>query len=71
MIVCVCRGVSDREVRRHIDEGASCLQLLGEKRIGDCCGVCTGSLRELIAEQTARTGERGCSECCGIVAATA
>jgi bacterioferritin-associated ferredoxin len=71
MIVCVCRGVSDREIRRSIDRGSACLQRLGAERIGDRCGACVGSLRDLIVEQTAKAGTSACSECCGIVAATA
>lgn len=71
MIVCVCRGVSDREVRQAVDDGASCLRELEARCIGDRCGMCVNSLRNLIVEQTASSGEAGCAECCGRVAASA
>ncbi len=71
MIVCVCRGVSDREIRQAVDDGASCLRQLEARCIGDRCGMCVNSLRELIVDQTARGGRAGCSECCGRLAASA
>jgi bacterioferritin-associated ferredoxin len=71
MIVCVCRGVSDRQIRQAVDDGASCLRQLEARCIGDRCGMCVNSLRELIVDQTARSGEAGCSECCGRLAESA
>ncbi len=71
MIICICRGVSDRQVRQAVDDGASCLRQLEARCIGDRCGMCVDSLRDLIAEQTERTGDTACAECCGRVAATA
>lgn len=66
MIVCICRGVSDREVRSAIDGGATCVRQLEARCIGDRCGMCTGDLREMIEEQTARSGAPACTQCCGI-----
>ena len=71
MIVCVCRGVSDHEIRQAVDDGASCLRQLEARCIGDRCGMCVNSLRDLIADQSANNGEAGCAECCGRMAATA
>ena len=71
MIVCVCRGVSEREIRQAVDGGATCLRQLETRCIGDRCGMCVDSLRDLIADQTANTGDAACAECCGRVAATA
>jgi bacterioferritin-associated ferredoxin len=69
MIVCVCRGVSDQRIRQAIDAGATCVRQLEARCIGDRCGMCVDSLRDLIEEQTARTGEAACSQCCGVPAA--
>ena len=55
MIVCVCRAVSDREIRALVDQGA---QSMGEVRaacgIGECCGKCARQARELVAERLAQ-----------------
>ncbi len=61
MVVCVCRGVTDREVRQAVDKGAVCLSQLEAKCIGDRCGMCVNSLRGLIAEQTAGSADTGFS----------
>ncbi|PKN59042.1 MAG: (2Fe-2S)-binding protein [Deltaproteobacteria bacterium HGW-Deltaproteobacteria-14] len=60
MIVCVCEGVSEREVRAAIQRGADNLQALGQAcRAGTGCGRCrqhlVGMLRERVA---ARDDER-------------
>ena len=53
MIICICRGKSDRDVARAIEGGAT--NLLGLQRcgIGDQCGSCHSSLRSLIARAAA------------------
>lgn len=45
MIVCVCRGVSDRELRKRIEGGGRCV---GELGVGDCCGTCIPAVRDMI-----------------------
>ncbi len=41
MIVCVCRDVSDREIRDWCDLGGSSLeQLQADTGLGTCCGRC-------------------------------
>lgn len=69
MIVCVCRGVSDREVRQAIEGGVTCLRQLEAKCIGDRCGMCVGELRDMIEDQAVQSGAAVCSECCGFTAA--
>lgn len=49
MIVCLCRGKSDRDVMRAIENGASSLRELQRCGIGDQCGSCHNSLRTMIA----------------------
>lgn len=57
MYVCVCRGVTDREVREAIDGGARDLRDLEQQLgIATCCGQCAGCARRLVAE---RVGEAG------------
>jgi bacterioferritin-associated ferredoxin len=51
MYVCVCRGITDRDIRKAIAEGASSVsdvaQMLGA---GTGCGTCRDFTQELIQE---------------------
>ena len=50
MIVCICNSVSDTDIARAIDEGASTLKQVAKKtRAGTCCGACRSSIREALA----------------------
>ena len=50
MIVCVCEGISDREIRAHIASGVSDVDGL-ERRCGagGCCGQCRDMLKCIVA----------------------
>ena len=50
MIVCNCRGASDRDVKAAIQSGAACLSELERCGIGGDCGCCEDTLREMIAD---------------------
>ncbi len=56
MIVCNCRGASDRDVRAAIQRGAACLSELERCGIGGDCGGCEEALLAMIA---------GASQCDG------
>lgn len=51
MYVCVCRGITDRDIRKAVAEGASSVadvaQMLGA---GTGCGTCHDFTQELIRE---------------------
>lgn len=47
MYVCVCNGVTDRDIQRAVDEGCDSLEALAA-RTG--CGVTCGCCREYAAE---------------------
>ena len=49
MIVCICRGASERQIQNAIDTGASSLRDLQRCGIGDECGSCHVSLRAMLA----------------------
>ena len=49
MIVCICRGASERKIQNAIDDGASSLRELQRCGIGDQCGSCHVSLRAILA----------------------
>ncbi len=61
MIVCVCEGITDREVRERAQRGCASLdQLKQHCRAGGDCGSCRADLRRLLRESRAlaRTDER-------------
>ena len=53
MIICICRGKSDRDIARAIDNGASTVRDLQRCGIGDQCGSCHNSLRGMLAQAQA------------------
>lgn len=49
MIVCVCKAVSDKHIRRAVDEGAISLRdLTRELGVGTCCGKCVPMARDVL-----------------------
>ncbi|NKF20685.1 (2Fe-2S)-binding protein [Solimonas marina] len=52
MFVCVCKAVSDRQIRRDIrEEGVTSLRELARLRgVGTCCGKCVPQARRLLDE---------------------
>lgn len=51
MIVCVCEGVSDREINANIQAGVRSLQELGRRcRAGLDCGRCREMIRGMLGE---------------------
>ena len=52
MYVCLCRGVTDRQIRRAVDQGACSLaQVQCKLSVADCCGRCVPMTRQIIREQ--------------------
>ncbi|MFT7582514.1 MAG: bacterioferritin-associated ferredoxin [Myxococcota bacterium] len=62
MIVCLCEGVSDREVRASIQRGADSVREISQQsRAGTDCGRCRSQLRQMLQERALsrdRDGER-------------
>jgi bacterioferritin-associated ferredoxin len=51
MIVCVCKAVNDRAIRRAVAEGHDTFDALQfELGIGTCCGKCVASACEVLCE---------------------
>ena len=63
MIVCICRGASDRDVEAAIAGGAKCVDTLETRGIGGDCGGCQDTLREMIAECAGGDSD-ACRACC-------
>jgi len=52
MFVCVCRAVTEQEVKAAIDEGATTVQAVTSACCaGDDCGACHGTIRDMIEER--------------------
>ena len=62
MIVCHCKAVSDRTIRKAVREGA---QSLGEVSAacgaGSCCGGCTGTVRQILRTEAPSRDEHALS----------
>jgi bacterioferritin-associated ferredoxin len=49
MYVCVCNGVTDKEIRRAVERGHDSLDSLrSELQVASCCGRCANCARSLI-----------------------
>jgi bacterioferritin-associated ferredoxin len=50
MIVCVCKAVSDRQIKAAVKGGATCLRdLTRELGVGTCCGKCLPEARTALS----------------------
>lgn len=57
MIVCVCHGINDRQIKAAIRDGATTVDALGaELGAGTCCGCCREACGDLIAEHACSVG---------------
>ena len=48
MIICLCKNVSDRQIREMADQGASMRDVLHKSQAGTCCGACTVEVQDLV-----------------------
>jgi bacterioferritin-associated ferredoxin len=55
MIVCSCFAVNDRSLRRHAQEGASCVDEVGRRcGAGTGCGSCRVRIERIVREEADR-----------------
>lgn len=65
MIVCLCRGTSDRDIRHAIDNGATCLGQLEQCGVaGGQCGGCEDVLEQMIDQAVDAGRVSPCVACC-------
>jgi bacterioferritin-associated ferredoxin len=51
MYVCICNAVTDGDIRKAVDKGASSLcEVQGELPVGSCCGRCQEVARTVVEE---------------------
>ena len=56
MIVCICHGISDRELRSLIQQGASSVRDISTQcRAGTDCGACVREIRQMTAANKHKT----------------
>lgn len=49
MYVCICNGVTERDIHLAIDEGAGSLRDLNRSlQVGGCCGKCVSVARDVL-----------------------
>ena len=66
MIVCICRGASDRTIDQAIDGGARSVRDLQRCGIGDQCGSCHNVLRKMLASAVERDAMVAAAACCPV-----
>jgi bacterioferritin-associated ferredoxin len=50
MYICLCRGISDRQIREVVNRGAESLdEVKAHLPVAGCCGCCEDAARELIS----------------------
>jgi bacterioferritin-associated ferredoxin len=59
MYVCVCRAVSDRDIRESVHQGASSLEEVKARLpVASCCGCCEQTVRELVQSEVRNKVQR-------------
>jgi bacterioferritin-associated ferredoxin len=72
VIICICRGKSDREIAKAIDNGATSVRDLQRCGIGDQCGSCHSTLRGMLARAaTEQAAQQAATDACPGCAARA
>jgi len=50
MIICVCKAVSERQIKAAVKEGATCMRdLTRNLGVGTCCGKCIPEARSTLS----------------------
>ena len=55
MVVCLCKGVSDKKIRSLLENGATCLRdVMASCQAGSDCGSCICQLKEMVQQSRQR-----------------
>jgi len=55
MLVCVCNGISDRDIDDALQGGATNFgDLKKELGIGNCCGQCAAFAKDMVTQKTSQ-----------------
>ena len=59
MIVCVCKNVSDRQIRAAMADGADSVRALrNELAVSTCCGKCAPQVKQMVDMQDLSAGQQ-------------
>lgn len=59
MYVCLCRGITDQDIREAIENGAESYREIRDLLdLGTCCGRCAPEARSIISEEVALLASR-------------
>lgn len=59
MYICLCRAVTDKQIRTSVENGASSFREVREELdVGTCCGRCVPEARELIDQALSQLAAR-------------
>lgn len=59
MYVCLCRGITDQDIKNAMAEGASSFREVRDLLdLGTCCGRCTPESRSIINQELAEIASR-------------
>lgn len=50
MIVCLCHGITEGQIKQCIEKGDSVLAVVKKTGAGSCCGSCVEVILELVGE---------------------
>ncbi|MEM7281283.1 MAG: bacterioferritin-associated ferredoxin [Pseudomonadota bacterium] len=51
MYVCICNGITDKQIRRAVEDGAQSLQELREQLgVAGCCGQCANEASSFVPQ---------------------
>jgi len=51
MFVCICNQVTDKQIRRGVEEGICSMESLSaELNVGTCCGKCKSCAKKILRE---------------------
>ncbi len=55
MIICICKAVSDRQIRSAVSGGAGSVRELSRQTgLGTCCGKCVPEAKAIVARCAAK-----------------
>ena len=66
MIICVCKAVSDRQIRAAVNDGACCMRdITRDLGVGTCCGKCVPEAKATIAASLSHRKQAASQPCFG------
>ena len=58
MYVCICHGVTDRQIEAAIDDGATTMRMItAELNVGNQCGNCCSCAKKLLNNKLIKIAE--------------